>query len=260
MNNDYRNYESALVASYRAAAERYRRDDEIEIRTENHRRICGNLRRVSASFGRKINVLDVGCGTGRHFHCLANVGTLVGVDISAEMLQAAADPVMKQQVSAQNIRLLCRNIYDHSFPAGYFDLICSFGVFGHGAQLTVELCRKFHHWLSPDGRLYFDTIESVSDRPLAAAKKRLKRALSRFSPPVTRRLLTEREARLPAFTITCDELEAVMRGGGFADFVTSANICRSPLWRGIHLECMALKRRRGLHDDDARASKTKHKT
>ncbi len=37
----------------------------------------------------QIDVLDAGCGTGRHFHCLQHVRLLVGVDISAEMLRAA---------------------------------------------------------------------------------------------------------------------------------------------------------------------------
>ena len=245
MGGDYPSYEKALTASYREEAAQYRRDDEIEVRTENHRRICGNLRRIACSFGRQINVLDVGCGTGRHFHCLANVDTLVGLDISAEMLQAAAEPVKKQEISAQNIRLLCRNVYDHSFPSGFFDFIYSLGLFGHGSQLTIELGTKFHDWLSADGRLYFDTIESVSD-PFSAAKNKLKRAIYPLLPPGARRRLAEREARLPFFTITREQVDTVMRRSGFTDFVIAASISRPPPWRGLHLECIAFKSRRGF--------------
>lgn len=244
MTNDRRVYEKLLVEGYAKAAEQYRRDDEVEVGTANHRRICGNLARISSSFGRKIHVLDVGCGTGRYFHCLKNVELLVGVDLSAEMLRAAEKPVKCEEVSAENIRLLQRNIYEHTFSSGMFDFIYSFGVFGHGARLTVELCRKFHDWLGYDGRLYLDAIESSDDPPLIWARRRIKRALQPLLPQSVKRKLEEREARLPVLAMTHEELDDVMRAGGFTDFSISANPCHSPLWSGVHLECVAIKGRR----------------
>ena len=37
-----------------------------------------------------LRVLDLGCGTGRYFHCLNNISCLVGIDISPDMLEVAA--------------------------------------------------------------------------------------------------------------------------------------------------------------------------
>lgn len=238
---DYQAFEERLVQSYREAAGQYRRDDEIEIRTENHQRVCGNLRRISSAFGRKIRVLDVGCGTGRHFHCLKNVQSLVGVDISPEMLRAAAEPVRRQDISAEDIQLTRGNIYDISFPRASFDFIYSLGIFGYGAPLTLEICRKFYDWLGSDGRLYFNAIEISSIRPLIRARKQLKKLVYPVLPRSMKRVLDERENRLPFFALKHYELEELMRASGFSDFVVSTNVCRSPLWKGIHLECVASK-------------------
>ena len=254
MSADYRIYEKALTASYGEAAERYRRDDEVEIRTKNHRRVCGNLARISSSFGRSIHVLDVGCGTGRHFHCLRNVELLVGVDISAEMLRAAETPVKSDELSAKNIRLLQRNIYEHSFSSGMFDLIYSLDVFGHGAQFTIELCRKFYDWLDEAGRLYLNAVETSEDPPLIVGRRKLKRALYPLLPRRVKQKLDEREARLPLFTMTDAELETVMRAGGFTDFSISANFCESPMCNGGHLECIATKRQRRVSIAQARGN------
>ncbi len=245
MVDDFRSFEKQLAASYRDVASQYRHDDEIEVATSNHSRICGNLERVSSSFERPIHVLDVGCGTGRYFHCLKNVELLVGVDISAEMLRAAEQPVKGDKISAKTIRLLQRNVYEHTFPSEMFDFIYCFGVFGHAAKLTSELCRKFHLWLSHDGRLYFDAIESSDDPPLIAARRKIRQALHPLLPQRVRQKLDERAAHLPVFTMTHEELDSVMCEGGFSDFSISMNDCRSPLWRGAHLECIATKSRRG---------------
>jgi len=238
---DYQAFEERLVESYRKVADRYRGDDEIEICTENHQRVCGNLRRISSSFGRKIRVLDVGCGTGRHFHCLRNVQLLVGVDISPEMLRTAGEPVRKQDVSAEEIQLLRENVYDVSFPSASFDFIYSLGLFGYGAPLTLEMCRKFYEWLGSDGRLYLDAIEISNVRPLIRARKKLKKLVYPLLPRSMQRILDERENHLPFFALTHKDLEELMRASGFSDFVICSNVCRSPLWKGVHLECVASK-------------------
>src|ERR1041385_9228822 len=90
------NYEEVganIRAVYRDVCPRYREDDEVEVTTENHRHYCEMLREITTSFDRPISVLDVGCGTGRYFHCLKNVDLLIGLDISPEMLKAAESPV-----------------------------------------------------------------------------------------------------------------------------------------------------------------------
>ncbi len=244
MVDDFRTNEEQPAASCRKSAGEYRCDDEIAIGAADHRRICDNLARISSSFGRKIHVLDAGCGTGRHFHCLRNVELLVGVDISAEMLRAAETPVKSEEISAENIRLLQRNICEHSFSSGMFDFIYSLGVFGHGASLTAELGRKFYHWLEEGGRLYVNTIETSGNLLLNAGRRKVKRVIYPLLPQSMQRKLHEREARLPGFTMTREELDAVMRASGFAEFSISAHVCRSALWSGVHLECIATKSRR----------------
>ena len=81
---------------YDRGASQYRRDDEIEARTENHQRLGGNLRRICRSFPDPVRVLEIGCGTGRYFHWLENVDLLVGVDLSAEMLREAERPLFAE--------------------------------------------------------------------------------------------------------------------------------------------------------------------
>ena len=71
----------------------YRESDEIEVLTENHKHFCDRLRQISQSLGHRIAVLDLGCGMGRYFHCLQNVGTLTGIDVSLEMVKQARSPV-----------------------------------------------------------------------------------------------------------------------------------------------------------------------
>ena len=231
-------FEDMLVESYQRAADQYRRDDEIEVGTENHRRLCGNLRRISAAFGRSIRALDAGCGTGRHFHCLRNVESLVGLDLSAAMLSAAAHPVRKQEITVSQIHLQSGSLYKASFPSGSFDLIYSLGVFGHGTALTLELCRNFYDWLGQGGCLYLNVIEATHVGPWARAKRNVRNLVC---PMLPQRLQQRMATRQPLFTLTYDQFEALLYASGFTDFTISHVGCRSPLWRGTHLECIACK-------------------
>src|ERR1044071_2412468 len=113
---NYNAVEQTLKAAYRDASSSYRHDDEIAVATENHQRLNAQLRSVCESFPHPIDVLDVGCGTGRYFYCLANVRELTGVDITDEMLEAARNPVRAEQISARTIRLLRANVYFAEFP------------------------------------------------------------------------------------------------------------------------------------------------
>src|SRR4051812_13209243 len=100
MEVDYQVLEENIREGYRRVTAQYRRDDELEVTTENHCRLGRLLRRICRSFPPGIAVLDVGCGTGRYFHCLENVAHLTGVDISENMLAAARNPVRKEWITA----------------------------------------------------------------------------------------------------------------------------------------------------------------
>ena len=231
--------ETALQASYAAGATRYREDDNIEVNTPHHRRLAARLAEISSSFGRPISVLDVGCGTGRYFYCLRNVDRLVAMDITPEMLAAARAPVNGHLITAQSVELVRGNIFSASFPSQSFDFIYSFGMFGHGCPVTVEVCNKLHSWLRPEGHLFFDTID-VAGLPWAErVRKRARKALYSFGPKSLKTLLDRRETDTPFFGLTRRELEDILAASTFSRFSVSSEVCESPLWQGRHLECLA---------------------
>lgn len=240
---EYRRYESVLAREYARAASRYRQDDEIEARSENHQRLGGNLRRLCLAFSRPIRVLEIGCGTGRYFHWLENVKLLVGTDLSAEMLKEAEHPVCAQEITVREIRLLVGNVYEMDFEPESFDFIYSLGMFGYGAVLTPQLCAKLMRWLSPGGRVYFDAIERRDFGSAHRFKRAVRNALLPFLPEATRKRFIARAASsVPIVNHTRAEVETLMEEAGFAEFAISSNSCHSPLWRGTHLECTARKK------------------
>ena len=238
---DYEEIGENLKATYAQAAERYRCDDEIEVTTDHHRHLKSVLYRMSSSFGRSISTLDAGCGTGRHLHCLRNVQRLAGIDISQEMLKIAESPVRQQEVSIGTIELKCGNIHLEHFPPGSFDLIYSIGMFGNGCPVTVDLCNKFYEWLAPGGKLFFDAV-ALATLPISRRiRRKIRTGVYPFLPKRWKRILDKREARMPFFGLNKNDLENIMRASRFSQFAVSSRVCRSPLWKGVHLECSASK-------------------
>lgn len=238
---NYQVVEETIRAGYREVTPQYRQDDETEVMTENHRRIMATLQQLCHSFEHPIRALDIGCGTGRYFHCLTNVSELLGMDISEEMLRAAENPVRQEQITIPNIRLICANAYLTNFPPAAFDLIYSLGMFGNGCPVTTEICNKFHHWLAPGGKLYFNTVD-IAGLPFLARARR--QAREKVYPMLTRKLratLDERAARHPFFGMSQTDLEQVLSESRFRKFQVKSHVCQSPLWNGRHLECIAIK-------------------
>lgn len=238
---NYQAVEETIKADYRAVTEQYRRDDEVEVTTGNYLRIRENLVDICNSFPHPIRALEVGCGTGRYFHCLTNVTELTGIDITQEMLAAAAQPVRRSEITVERIRLVRANAYLTDFPPGSFHFIYSLGMFGNGCPVTTELCDKFHRWLAPVGKIYFNTVDTAG-LPFWQRVRREARSLAyRLAGSRGRRILDERQDRHPFFGLTRRELERIVGQSSFNDFCVTSHVCRSPLWSGRHLECIALK-------------------
>lgn len=250
MEIDYLRVEEKIRAGYRLATARYRLDDEIEVRTEHHRKLARTLKEICLSFPHSIQVLDVGCGTGRYFHCLGNVNRLVGLDVSEDMLAAAKSPVLGDSIAALQIELIRGNAYLTTFPPASFDFIYCLGMFGYGCPVTPDICDRFHHWLKAGGKLFFNMVDSAG-LPLC---HRFRQRLRLLLYPVLSRALQERlDARRqsPFFSLTKKQLLGILRATRFAHFQVTARPCESPLWNGRHLECLATKEQEPRSDSSA---------
>jgi len=239
---NYEAVEETIKAGYREVSSQYRSDDEIEVTTPNHHRICGTLQRICVSFPHSIRVLDVGCGTGRYFHCLTNVDELTGMDISEEMLQAAeTHPVRQEMISVKKINILRGNAYLTSFEPESFHFIYSLGMFGNGCPVTAEICNHFHDWLAPGGKLYFNTVDFAGLPFWYRARRQARDFVYPMLSRHWKNVLDERESRQPWFSMSREQLEDVMRQTKFRTFQVTSQVCQSPLWTGRHLECIASK-------------------
>jgi SAM-dependent methyltransferase len=231
-----------VSASYKAVFQQYRRDDEIEVASENHRHLSGILQGLTTAFPRPIRALEAGCGTGRYFHCLRNVEELVGLDVCPEMLQAAEHPVREEEITVRNIRLMCENIYLASLPDSFFEVIYSLGMFGNGCPVTAEILNRFYNWLAPGGKLFFNAVDEATLLPSARLKRKVKRAVYPALPASVQKKLDERESRMPFFGLTKSALERIMKQTAFSSWKINRHVCQSPLWKGVLLECHAEKR------------------
>jgi len=232
-----------LQDTYRKAAAEYRRDDEIEVHTDHHCWIWKSLADLSSSFEREISVLDAGCGTGRHFHCLKNVKRLVGLDLSPEMLGAARAPIRAELISAKEIELVRGDVRKVMLPHHSFDLIYSLGMFGYGCELTVEVLNRFYDWLSPEGILLVD----VSNSSGVLRSVRLRAALRKFAypllPAVVRKRIDERRHGVPFSPVSRRELTRLLRRSAFPDWEIYHRPYHSPCWSVEKLECIAARSR-----------------
>jgi SAM-dependent methyltransferase len=154
-------------------AARYRLADE-EIRDGELVQTFGRwLRRLSESFRRDISVLDLGCGTGRYFWALRNVRELVGIDVSAPMLERARTPVNGAEVTAARITLVHGDFLTEVFDAGRFDVVYAIGVLAEHSPLDDRIVQRVAQWLAPGGMFAFTAVHPRSFSIPRTWKRRL---------------------------------------------------------------------------------------
>lgn len=173
-------------------ARRYRRrDDELDS-VDSYHQFVGWIGEVCGRFNHPIDVLDLGCGTGRYFWGLRNVNTLTGLDASAPMLAEAAQPTRAAEITAQKVTLLEGDVATHMFADNSFDLVYSIGVLAEHVALTRMLVRRVAGWLKPGGRFAFTTIDPRSADVPKPLSRRIGMALLPLAPGAIGRSLHQR--------------------------------------------------------------------
>lgn len=163
-------------------ARRYRtRDEELE-GVDTYHQLVRWLGEVCDRFDHPIEVLDLGCGTGRYFWGLRNVDTLTGIDASEPMLKEAATPTRAADITARDIRLVRGDLASHTFAEGSFDLVYSIGVLAEHVALTRDLVRRVGSWLKPGGRFAFTTVDPQSPDVPRTMQRRLATAVLPLAP------------------------------------------------------------------------------
>jgi SAM-dependent methyltransferase len=215
----------------------YRESDEIEVLTENHKHFCDRLRQISQSFGDRIAVLDLGCGTGRYFHCLQNVQGLTGIDVSLEMVKQARSPVKGDLVTIGRIDLVSANILDIHLRER-FNLIYSIGVFGEFVPWDIVTCNRFYDALEPGGKLFFTVVDVFSKYPNMSMKRRVAETVNLILPSLWKRKLRQ---RLGTYYVTEREMIGIFKKSKFRQFEILRHVSTARLWKGAHYECLATR-------------------
>jgi SAM-dependent methyltransferase len=196
-------------------AKRYRAHDEQLMESPACLGFVAWLQHTCRQFQPPIDVLDLGCGTGRYFWALEGVRTLVGIDASAPMLEEAAHPFREDQIRAKKIKLIHGDLFDHDFGASRFHLVYSIGVLGEHSPLDKEVVARVTRWVNTGGRFAFTTVHPDSFSIQKTWRRQIGRALEKVLPPpfkalMHRRLLSQgryadeayiRELLEPAFVI-----------------------------------------------------------
>jgi SAM-dependent methyltransferase len=154
-------------------ADRYREHDTRLRSGELVTRFGGWLRAVCERFTPPIDALDLGCGTGRYFHALRGVRRLVGIDVSAPMLERALTPVDGASVAIGSVELLQGDFLQHTFASGEFDLVYSIGVLAEHSPFDEAVAGRVRTWLKPGGRFAFTAVHPLSFSVPTTMKRRI---------------------------------------------------------------------------------------
>lgn len=205
-----------LRQQYAATARKYRAHDELHITGLDHQRVCAKLAALCLKYHDPVHVLDLGCGTGRHFHCLKNVGCLTAVDASQQMLNEAKCPVRAELLDVSCVKYICADLYTLELPPDAFHLVYCLGVFGNGCSLKPPLAGKILASLRPGGTFFFDTHGSYLPQ-WQWLKKRIRTNIYDLLPESLQGAWDRATGWPPLFLPTGSELEHVLASSGFRE-------------------------------------------
>jgi len=151
-----------------AYANMYRAQDEAVGRRQAVARLSEWLRALSDRFPDPIDVLDLGCGTGRYFHALAGARRLVGIDVSRPMLDRA-----KRPSGPDNLTLIEGDFLTHEFDPAEFDLVYAIGVLAEHSPFDEMVAARVRRWLKPGGRFAFTAVHPMSFSVPRTVKRRV---------------------------------------------------------------------------------------
>lgn len=200
------------------------------------------LRNLSSGFGKQIDALDVGCGTGRYFHYLRNIRRLVGIDLSPHMLEQARTPAFGSELEVGTIELICGEVTSASFSEASFDLIYSVGAIGEYSPIDQTHLELFLRLLRPGGILFVTAVDALSrvSIPENDQPSLILRLVRKSFPFLQMWLRGTLNRRLSPFYVTLRQVESLFAESGFSRFEITPYIHVSG-WAGTHFDCVAVK-------------------
>ena len=180
-------YDESHAAEYREHDDRIRAGRTVTS-------LAGWLEAICRRFSHPIDILELGCGTGRYFHALHNVHRLVGIDVSHAMLVHARTPSGDVALRPEQITLIEGDFLQHEFGAGEFDFVYSIGVLAEQTPFDPALAARVQRWLRPGGRFAFTAVSlrSWSLRPTFTRRAAQWALGAAIAPAPVRRTLRQR--------------------------------------------------------------------
>ncbi len=175
-----------------AYARRYRAHDEQFEQSGPCRDFAVWLEQVCRSLPAPIDVLDLGCSTGRYFWALSGVRNLIGIDASAAMLAEAHAPYNASRITAASVTLIHDDLFSHRFEPRQFDLVYSIGVLAEHVPFDEDVVSAVATWLKPHGRFAFTTVHPASPSIPRTMARRMGEWLEPVAPAGAGRRLRDR--------------------------------------------------------------------
>lgn len=217
----------------------YRNCDEQESSSAYYKQLAKQLKDMADSFGRPIEVVDFGCGTGRYFHAMDAAKCLYGIDLSAHMLEQARAPVIPSAAGRLVLRQGGAWALD-AFDSNSVEFVYSIGVIGNHCPLDVGLLNQVYRILKPGGMFFF-LITDANNRALRrpTLKRQIMERVYPLLPSRAKRKLDERWLDCSLFP---HEINAIIDLSKFEKVFIEDEPFQPDSWTsGKHLYCTVRK-------------------